>query len=137
MKCKFVGYHDKEKRYFVSTSSRANILFNTMTGTKEIFQLHDEFIADILKQFTGEEKKSYDYFFHRTLVQHKNNWHTLDEVLQDQLASFYRTERAALAFDTKDCSHLIYKKNNNEVYGRIYSGAAQLKKYLYHENELT
>ena len=137
MKCKFVGYHEKEKRYFVSNSSRTNILFNTMRGTKEIFQLHKEFIADILKRFTGVEKKSYEYFFHEKLVQHNNHWHSLDAVLQEQLVTFYRTERAALAFDTKDYSHLIYKKNVNKVYGRIYSGAAQLKLHLYHENELT
>ena len=108
-----------------------------MTGTEEIFLLHNEFITHILKQLTGEERKTYDYLFCQTLVKDKNNWHDLNGVLQEQLVRFYTTERAALAFDTKDYSHLICKKSDNKVYGRIYSGSSQSKQYLYHENELT
>ena len=136
MKTKFIGYHKTERKFYLSSSTRANMYKNTMIGNLEIYRLHQEFIDSVQNDVTNGE--AYRQLFSVTIPSYREDWYDMNEVpgnffLKD-LQTFYRNERAAYAFDKKDFTHLICK--GNSIYGRIYSGKS-LKQTMYHETKLS
>ena len=141
-KATYIGYHKAEQRFYLSSSNRANIYNNTLRGNLEIYKLHQEFINQVEK----DERNGalYRNFFKYTLPNHDESWYKLDRFENDlftkDLDKFYTNEIAAYAFDKKDFTHLVCKDDNN-IWGRIYSGnmtaKQKHKKILYHEAKLT
>ena len=137
MVTRYIGHHKAEKRFYLSSSSRANIYNNNMSGNLEIYRLHQEFIDSVEKDTTNGE--AYHQLFATTIPLH-DGWYDMADVpgnfFRNDLEKFYRNERAAYAFDKKDFTHLIYKVSDQCIYGRIYSGRS-FSQTLYYETKLS
>ena len=134
MKTKFIQYHKKEQKFYVSRSDRAIIYNNNMTGNLEIYQLHKEFIETMqIDPINGE---TYRQLFTETIPKCET-WYDMTriQVFIPDIQKFYKNERAGHAFLHKDFTHVIFKKSDG-LWGRIYSGSMQ-RNILYYEVKLT
>ena len=136
MKTKFIQYHKKERKFYVSASDRATVYNNNMTGNLEIYQLHKEFIVTMQNDPINGEV--YRRLFTETIPKCER-WYDMTSVpgnfLISDMIKFYKIERAGHAFLHKDFTHVIYKQHKG-LYGRIYSGRMQ-KNVLYYETKLS
>ena len=136
MKTKFIGYHKREKKFYVSASETLNMYNNTATGKQEIYHLHEEFIDSVQKD--GKNGEAYRELFNVTIPSYGGEWYDMTKVpginFCGDLESFYTKEREAYAFHKKDFTHLVCV--NNIIYGRIFIGYNQ-KNTLCYESKLS